>query len=124
MLPSSNIIRRSEDEPVSHEAHAPICDELTSLLNKTIARLMQIHARVRYLVEEQGITYFANIETDTLSAALQAAACTYRIAFGLRAGQKMPSLRTARNGLCRDCADTSFASAASSPSRVARVAAN
>ena len=45
------------------------------------------------LVEEQGSTYLADRDADSDDARtlrpLQAAACTYRIAFGPRAGHKM-----------------------------------
>jgi uncharacterized protein (DUF4213/DUF364 family) len=44
------------------------------------------------LVEEEGVTYVANareiIDPENLLARLQAASCTYRIAFGLGAGAK------------------------------------
>ncbi len=36
----------------------------------------------------------ADIDADNLLRSLQAASCTYRIALGLRAGQKVLSLRT------------------------------
>ena len=67
------------------------------------------------LVEEQGSTYMADIDGDSEEARalrpLQAAACTYRIAFGPRAGQKV---LTQQGALPRDadfkqnlCADSS-----------------
>jgi hypothetical protein len=40
------------------------------------------------------MTYLADIAADNPFAALQAASCTYRIAFGPRAGQQVLSLRT------------------------------
>ena len=43
---------------------------------------------------EEGITYIADTDTDNPLASLQAASCTYRIALGPRAGQKVLSLRT------------------------------
>ncbi len=65
--------------------------------------------RLGYLVEEQGVTYLADRDTGNPLASLQAAACTYRIALGPRAGQKVLSLRTvagrddkATAGLCAD----------------------
>ena len=48
--------------------------------------------RLGYLVEEQGVTYMADIDADNPLASLQAASCTYRNALGLRAGQKVLSL--------------------------------
>jgi hypothetical protein len=48
------------------------------------------------LVEEQGQTYMADDDNDTDEARvlrpLQAAACTFRIALGSRAGQKVLAL--------------------------------
>ena len=65
--------------------------------------------RLGYLVEEQGVTYMADIDADNPLASLQAASCTYRIALGPRAGQKVLSLRTVPGrdekttaGLCAD----------------------
>ena len=40
------------------------------------------------------MTYLADIDADKPLASLQAASCTYRIAFGPRAGQQVLSLRT------------------------------
>ena len=50
--------------------------------------------RLGYLVEEQGVSYIADIDPDNPLRSLQAASCTYRIALGPRAGQKVLSLRT------------------------------
>ena len=40
------------------------------------------------------MTYLADMDSDNPLRALQTAACTYRIALGPRAGQKVLSLRT------------------------------
>ena len=40
------------------------------------------------------MTFIVDMDTDNPLASLQAAACTYRIALGPRAGQKVLSLRT------------------------------
>jgi hypothetical protein len=50
--------------------------------------------RLGYLVEEEGVSYIANIDADNALASLQAASCTYRIVLGPRAGQKVLNLRT------------------------------
>ena len=50
--------------------------------------------RLGYHIEEEGITYIADMDADNPLASLQAAECTYRIALGPRAGQKVLSLRT------------------------------
>jgi len=79
-------------EPVFQEA--PPCDDLHGLLDKIVARLMNMLTRQGHLIEEQGMTYLADIDADNVLASLQAASCTYRIALGPRAGQKVLSLRT------------------------------
>lgn len=86
--------RHPQGEPVFQEAPAPSRDELQGLLLKIIARLMNMLTRQGCLVEEQGMTYLTDIGPDHPLTALQAASCTYRIALGLRAGQKVLSLRT------------------------------
>jgi hypothetical protein len=52
------------------------------------------------LIEEQGLPYLADPDADPALAPLHAAACTYRIGLGPRAGQKVltwkdPALRLA-----------------------------
>ena len=79
-----------------------------------VARLMKMLTRTGHLVEEQGMTYLADTDADHPLASLQAASCTYRIAFGPRAGQKVLSLHTVagqdekpRKVLCADAHDES-----------------
>ena len=88
------VYRRTEGEPVFQQARAPTGDELQGLLEKIIARLMKGLARLGTLVQEEGMTYLADIDPDNPLTPLQAASCTYRIALGPRAGQKVLSLRT------------------------------
>jgi len=88
------VYRNTEGEPVFQEARAPSRDELAGSLDKSIARLMKMLTRQGHLVEEQGMTYIADMDTDNPLVSLQAAACSYRIALGPRAGQKVLSLRT------------------------------
>jgi hypothetical protein len=88
------VYRRTEGEPIFDEARAPTGDELEGLLDKIVARLMKMLTRSGHLVEEQGMTYLADTDADHPLASLQAASCTYRIALGPRAGQKVLSLRT------------------------------
>jgi hypothetical protein len=61
------------------------------LLHKIIGRILKLLTRRGALVEEQGQTYMADNDADSNDARtlrpLQAVACTYRIAFGPRAGQ-------------------------------------
>jgi hypothetical protein len=88
------VYRRTEGEPVFQAAPACTGDELKGLLDKIVVRLMNMLTRQGYLVEEQGMTYLADIGPANALKPLQAASCTYRIAFGPRAGQKALSLRT------------------------------
>jgi hypothetical protein len=92
------VVRRTEGEPDFQEARAPSRAEFEGLLNKIIARLMKMLTRLGYLVEEQGVSYMADIDPDNPLRSLQAASCTYRIAFGPRAGQKVLTLRTVAGG--------------------------
>ena len=46
------------------------------------------------LIEEEGMTYLGDIESDAALAPLQSATCAYRIAFGPRAGRKVLTLKT------------------------------
>ena len=89
------VVRRTEGDPVFDAARAPTGAELAGLLEQMVARLMKLLTRRGYLVEEQGMTYLAGTDTENPLASLQAASCTYRIALGPRAGQKVLSVRTA-----------------------------
>ena len=94
------VYRSGAGVPVFHEARAPGIEELQALLAKIITRLMRLLTRQGYLIEEQGMAlgqplrYLAEIEADHALTPLQAASCTYRIAMGPRAGQKVLSLRS------------------------------
>ncbi|MCA1853530.1 MAG: transposase [Beggiatoa sp.] len=55
---------------------------------------MRFLTRKGFLIEEQGMAYLADPGPETALAPLQQAACTYRIAFGPRAGQKVLSFQT------------------------------
>ena len=55
---------------------------------------MKFLTRKGYLIEEQGMSYLADTDADLALGPLRAAACTYRIAFGARVGQKVLSLQT------------------------------
>jgi hypothetical protein len=84
---------------VFHAAPALTGEKLQALLDKIITRVLRLLTREGHLVEEEGVTYVADahgiIDSDNLLAPLQAASCTYRIAFGPRAGRKVLSLQYA-----------------------------
>jgi hypothetical protein len=95
------------------EVGSPTDDEVHALVQTLIVRLMKMLTRRGVLVEDMGRTYLAESDAGGEGARtlrpLQAAAVTYRIAFGPRAGQKVLSLRgampregTARQPLCAD----------------------
>ncbi|MGH8480819.1 MAG: transposase, partial [Gammaproteobacteria bacterium] len=80
--------------PVFHEVGAPTAEQLQTLLARIITRLMKFLTRKGFLIKEQGMSYLADTDPDTALGPLRAAACTYRIALGPRAGQKVLSLQT------------------------------
>jgi hypothetical protein len=85
--------------PTFVEVDTPTDGELHALLQTVITRLMKMLARRGVLVKDIGQTCLAKPDADgnkvrTLRP-FQAAAVTYRIAFGLRAGQKVLTLRGA-----------------------------
>jgi len=103
----------TEGEPVFVEVPAPTDEALQTVLHKVITRLMKLLTRRGVLIEEEGSTYMADSDGDSDEARtlrpLQAAACTYRIAFGPRAGQKVLTLQGAmprdadfKQSLCAD----------------------
>jgi len=82
------------EAPVFHPVRVPTAEQLQTLLNQIIKRVMKLLTRLGYLVEEQDRLFLAETDTDAAMAPLQSAACTYRIAFGPRAGQKVLSLQS------------------------------
>jgi hypothetical protein len=79
---------------VFHEAAALSTDELETVLLKIITRTMRTLTRLGVLIEAPDQTYLAETDTDGALRSLQAASCTYRIALGPRAGQKVLSLQS------------------------------
>jgi hypothetical protein len=116
-------IYRTGDDKGSPEftpAQAPNNEQLQTLLNKIIGRILKLLTRLGHLTEEDGITSLArsdNHDPDNVMASLQAAASTWRIAAGPRAGRKVLTLvvggeRSAtRISRVRHCAPTTRASA-------------
>jgi hypothetical protein len=87
----------ADGRPTSVEVGSPTDDEVHALLQTLIARLMKMFMRRSVLVQDMGQAWLAEPDTDGEEARtlrpLQAAAVTYRIAFGPRAGQKVLTLR-------------------------------
>jgi len=92
---------------------APTDEALQAVLHKIITRMMTLLTRRGVLVEEQGQAYLVDNDSASDEARvlrpLQAAACTYRITFGQRAGQQvltlqgvMPRQTDSRQNLCAD----------------------
>jgi hypothetical protein len=88
------VYRVIEGVAVFHEVRAPTVEQLQVLLSRIIKRLMRLLTRQGYLVEEEGMAYLADPGPETALGPLQQAACTYRIALGPRAGQKVLSFQT------------------------------
>lgn len=116
---STGCIGAPRVNPSSMRRAPPSGAELAGLLDQIVARLMKMLTRAGQLVDEQGMTYLADIDADIPLAPLQAASCTYRIALGARAGQKVLSLRTGdsrdekiTHGLCADAHGLSLHAAA------------
>jgi Putative transposase len=55
---------------------------------------MRLLTRQGFLIEEQGMNYVAEADRESALLPLQAASCTYRLALGRRAGQKVLSLQS------------------------------
>jgi hypothetical protein len=85
------VYRTTAGVPVFHAVRAPTAEELQVLLTRIIKRLMKFLTRKGYLIEEPGMAYLADPGPETALGPLQQAACTYRIALGPRAGQKVLS---------------------------------
>ena len=101
------VYRHTDGEPVFVEVPAPTDEALQALLHKIIGRLMKLLTRRGVLVEDEGATYLAGGDAESDDARTlrppQAAACTYRVAFGPRAGQKV---FTVQGAMPRDAAFT------------------
>lgn len=90
------VYRRQNGVPEFHGARTSTVEQLRALLSQIIKRVMKALTRHDGLIEEEGTTYLAEIEAAAALAPLQSAVCTYRIALGPRAGQKVLTLKTAQ----------------------------
>ena len=90
------VYRMVNDKPLFQVVLPPSEDQLQKLLHQIMQRLMKSLTRQGFLTEEEG-TLGLN-ETDDIDpslVSLHCASCTYRIALGPRAGQKVLTLKTA-----------------------------
>ena len=89
VTPVLQVVQRGR--PTFVETGEPTDDQVHALLQTLIARLMKMLTRRGVLVQDMGQTWLAEPDADGEEARtlrpLQAAAVTYRIAFGPRAGQ-------------------------------------
>ncbi len=84
------VYRLTNGVPVFQSTPAPTTAQLQVVLRRIITRLMKVLTRKGFLIqEEQGISYLADTDRDPALAPLHSSACTYRIALGPRAGQKV-----------------------------------
>ena len=65
------VYRGTGDEALFQEARAPTRAELEGLLEKIIARLLKMLTRLGDLVEEQGMSYLADIDAHELGTPAQ-----------------------------------------------------
>ena len=94
------VYRLTDSGPVFQAIPAPSAEQLQTVLTRIITRILKILTRNGALIEEHGLPYLVDPDADPSLAPLHVAACTYRIALGPRAGQKVltwkdPSLRLA-----------------------------
>ncbi len=97
------VYRLTDGIPLFQAIPAPTTEQLQAVLTRIITRLLKALTRNGALTEEDTEPpYLTNPDADAALAPLHAAACTYRIALGPRAGQKVltwkdPSLRLANH---------------------------
>ena len=78
---------------------APTNEQLQTVLTRIIKGVMKVLTRKGALIEEAGLPYLADTDRDPALAPLHAAACTYRIAPGPRAGRKVLTWKEQALGL-------------------------
>ena len=84
-----------EGAPLFHPTAARGNDQLQTLLDKIIKRIIKLLTRLNHVIEEDGIVYLTRTDhsaPDNIRAPLQAASSTWRIAQGARAGRKVHTL--------------------------------
>lgn len=76
-----------------HRTSAPSVQELTSVLQKIVARVLRYLEKSGLIVKDQDTTYLKLDGHDGVLDQLQVASTSYRIAFGPRAGQRVLTLQ-------------------------------
>ncbi len=87
------VYRLTDGIPVFQAVPAPTTEQLHTVLTRIITRLVKVLTRKGALIEEHESRFLADTDGDPALAPLHSAACTYRIALGPRAGQKVLTLR-------------------------------
>jgi hypothetical protein len=83
------VFRLTNGVPIFHPVSASTAEQLQALVTRIITRLLKVLTRHGALTEEDTeMPYLADPDADPALAPLHAAACTYRIALGPRAGKK------------------------------------
>ena len=88
------VYRIENGQPLFHPVAPPTTAELARLLERIVQRVLALLTRRGYWVEDHDAGYLEVPQSDEVLAPLQAAACSYRIAMGPRAGRKAMSIRT------------------------------
>ena len=88
------VYRTTDEGAVFQPVRAPTTEQLQTLLKSDHKENHEVIDTHGLLIEEEGMMYMAETDTDSAMTPLQSAACTYRIALGPRAGQKVLSLQT------------------------------
>ncbi|HEY8707891.1 MAG TPA: transposase, partial [Burkholderiaceae bacterium] len=93
------VYQRGEAGSVFVNVPPPTDEDVQVVLHRIVGRILKMLTRRGVLVEDQDSMYVADDEGDSDDARtlrpLQAAACTYRIAFGPRVGQKLLTVQGA-----------------------------
>lgn len=83
-LKLDGVYTQKENQVQFYPVKAPTNRQLQELLQRMIRRIMRCLVRRNVLIEDAGQVYLTEQDPDEVLAPLQAAACTYRIAFGPR----------------------------------------
>ena len=71
------VYRMQNDAPEFHSVRSPTAEQLQTLLNQIIKRIMQALTRHGALIEEERMTDLAEMESNAALMLLQSAACMH-----------------------------------------------